>query len=185
MRPPEALLGIARRALADGVRGRRYRPDPSAFDAALGTPGASFVTLTAGPALRGCRGTLEPRRALLDDVARNSWLTAFEDPRFPPVRSSELADLTIELSLLSPLAPLAVSDLPGLVAAIAPDRPGLVLARGPRRATFLPKVWASLPEPETFVRALLNKAGLPPDRWSTDHRAWTYSVTSCRGPARG
>ena len=55
---------------------------------------------------------------------------------------------------------------------------GLVLEEGWRRATFLPKVWSQLAEPQAFLRALKQKAGLPPDYWSGSLRFHRYSTHS-------
>ena len=43
---------------------------------------------------------------------------------------------------------------------LRPGVDGVVLQYGQQRATFLPQVWESLPEPRAFVAALKHKAGL-------------------------
>jgi AMMECR1 domain-containing protein len=53
-----------------------------------------------------------------------------------------------------------------------------VLAAGGRQATFLPQVWAQLPEPRDFLAALWRKAGLPPGVWDADVQLWRYQVSS-------
>ena len=72
------LLELARAA----IEGRTARP---AASAALTGPGATFVTLTRGGKLRGCIGSLEPWRPLVEDVRSNARAAAFRDPRFPPL----------------------------------------------------------------------------------------------------
>ena len=57
-----------------------------------------------------------------------------------------------------------------------PGVDGLVLKLGPRRSTFLPAVWKSLPEPRDFLKQLKRKAGLPVDFWSTELRFERYGV---------
>ena len=73
------LVSIARRAIGSklGVAG-----DEPSHHAALGSPGASFVTLFCGEELRGCIGTLQARRPLGVDVRENAINAAFHDPRF-------------------------------------------------------------------------------------------------------
>jgi uncharacterized protein len=66
----------------------------------------------------------------------------------------------------------------GLLGSLEPGRHGLVIALGPRRATFLPQVWGSLPEPERFLGELKAKAGLPRDFWSPEMQAWRYTTRS-------
>ncbi len=177
------LLATARETLARGVLGERHRPDLARCEPSLRRNAATFVTLRAGARLRGCRGILEPVRPLLEDVAYNTWLTAFEDSRFPPVEAAELGALTIEISLLSPLRRVPAETREALFEALLPGETGLILAEGGLRATFLPKEWQSLPEPHSFVDALLRKAGLPTHGWSTGRQAWIYTTESLAGPA--
>ncbi len=158
----------------------------------LDEPGATFVTLTAsdgsgpersGPGrLRGCIGTLEPRRPLRADVAANAVAAATRDRRFPPVTADELPRIAIEVSVLSPAVPLLVADEADARARLRPGVDGVVLACGGRRATFLPQVWAKLPEPGDFLAHLRAKAGLPQDFWSDDITLSTYTVTEFHDP---
>jgi len=51
---------------------------------------------------------------------------------------------------------------------------GLILQAGPRRGTFLPAVWESLPEPADFLAHLKLKAGLSPAYWASDVKVSRY-----------
>src|SRR3990167_721388 len=62
-----------------------------------------FVTLRKNGSLRGCVGTFDAARPLLENVIRMASAAAFQDTRFPPVTRPELPDLQIELSVLGPL----------------------------------------------------------------------------------
>ena len=170
----ERGLGLSRPADAPAVHGL---PEP------LRATGASFVTLLGAQGLRGCRGALEPLRPVAHDVWFNAWSSAFDDPRFPPLEAAELATLDIEVSLLSALEPLVVASEAELLAALEPRRHGAVIALGPHRATFLPQVWESLPEPSRFLGELKAKAGLPRGFWSSELRAWRYTVEKLRAAA--
>ena len=86
------------------------------------------------------------------------------------------------MSVLSALEPLAATTRAVLLGQIEPGRHGLVLAAGSHRATFLPQVWQSLPEPGDFLDQLLAKAGLPATPWSPLTQAWRYTAESF-GPA--
>ncbi len=174
------LLRLARGSIESGLRRARPAglPPLSGLPAALAAPGASFVTLTASGALRGCRGTLEPRQPLAHDVWRNAWASAFDDPRFGRVRAEELAGLGIAVSLLSRLEPVIAVTEQELLDSLEPGRHGLVIARGERRATFLPQVWASMSSPAEFLAGLREKAGLPRNYWSPSIEAWRYTVES-------
>lgn len=177
----DLLLSLARRSIGEGL-GRPAAPSPPipAEDWArtLLEPAASFVTLKRLGLLRGCRGLLEPVRPLFEDVWLNAWSSAYEDPRFPPLAASELDDLDIAISVLSALEPIVAGSERELLSQVDPGRHGLVLALGPRRATFLPQVWSSLPDPQRFVGELKTKAGLPRDFWSPQMEAWRYTTRS-------
>lgn len=139
---------------------------------------ASFVTLTIGEELRGCCGTIEPRRALALDVWRNAQASAFDDPRFPPLGVREWAQVELEISVLSPLERVEAPDEEQLLRDLEAGRDGLVIAWRGRRATFLPKVWQHVPEPRDFLGRLKAKAGWPADFWAADVEVWRYRAES-------
>jgi len=99
------------------------------------------------------------------------------------VAPRELAGLELEISVLSPLAPLAARSREELLAALRPGEDGLLLEEGPRRATFLPAVWEQLREPERFLAQLERKAGLAAGGWSPARRVWRYKVATLSGVA--
>lgn len=177
--PPEdaRLLEVARSSIEHGLRhGRPLAVEAERFGAALRAPGASFVTLRRGETLRGCTGSLEPRRPLVVDVAENAFASAFRDPRFEPLALRELFHVRIHLSLLGPTEPLAADSEEALLAALRPGVDGLVIEEGGRRATFLPAVWEQIPDPRDFVAHLRRKAGLPDRGWSPALRVSRYEV---------
>jgi AmmeMemoRadiSam system protein A len=172
-----SLRALARASIEHGLaRGRALAVDPAEYPPPLREVGASFVTLEARGQLRGCVGSVEAHRPLVVDVAENGFGAAFRDPRFPPLARAELSGLTLRVSLLSPLEPLAAGSEAELLASLRPGIDGLVLRVGAARATFLPAVWKDLPEPRAFLRALLRKAELPDDRWPPGARVWRYTV---------
>ncbi|ROR32895.1 AmmeMemoRadiSam system protein A [Inmirania thermothiophila] len=178
-RERDVLLGIAQASIRHGLeRGTPLPVRAPDYEGALREPGASFVTLKRGGALRGCIGSLEARRPLVEDVAANAFAAAFEDPRFPPLAPEELEDLAVSVSVLTPPEPLPCASEEELIARLVPGEDGLIIADGAHRATFLPAVWESLPEPRDFLRELRRKAGLPPDHWSPRLRVWRYRTES-------
>ncbi|MCP5149802.1 MAG: AmmeMemoRadiSam system protein A [Ectothiorhodospiraceae bacterium] len=170
------LLALARAALHPHAL-------PPTLDATtpgwLTEPGASFVTLTLGGALRGCIGSIEATRALALDVHHNAIAAASRDPRFPPLDRDEVGAVRVEVSVLSALEPLAACDVDSLLGLIRPMVDGILIDDGARRATFLPQVWSVLPEPRMFLRRLGEKAGLAPGVWPASLRVWRYTVTKC------
>jgi uncharacterized protein len=139
---------------------------------------SAFVTLHRGAALRGCVGSIETYRTLVEDVAANAYAAAFEDPRFEALRAEELPDLTLHIAVLSATAVIAFASEGELCAKLRPGLDGIVIEQGERRATFLPAVWDTLPDPAEFLRELRRKAGIPTaDGW-LDLRVWRYTVHS-------
>uniref|UniRef100_UPI004057BBAB AmmeMemoRadiSam system protein A n=1 Tax=Candidatus Electrothrix sp. TaxID=2170559 RepID=UPI004057BBAB len=125
-----------------------------------------FVTLNINGMLRGCIGSLLGLEPLTAGVRRNAINAALRDNRFPLLTVDELADITIEISVLTPPQNLEYTDSIDLINRLQPGVDGVILkASGGAGATFLPQVWEQLPEPETFLRNLCLKAGLPADSW--------------------
>jgi AmmeMemoRadiSam system protein A len=174
----DELLKLAARSIEAGLAGDRLKVRASDFAQPLRVTRATFVTLMVSARLRGCIGTLEARRTLVEDVVSNAYSAAFEDPRFPPLERAELDQLDIHLSLLSSPEPILVGSEQELIAQIRPSVDGLVLEEGARRGTFLPSVWEQLPDPIEFLRQLKRKAGLPADYWSTTLRVSRYTSES-------
>jgi len=141
---------------------------------ALASPGASFVTLRDGARLLGCIGTITPSRPLLDDVADNAVGAAFRDPRLPALTADEFARMSVHISVLTPLEPLAVDSLAELRAAVRPGADGLLIETGSHRGTFLPSVWEQLPDVDDFLVHLWRKAGLRPGSWPRGLRVSRY-----------
>ncbi len=133
----------------------------------LAEDGACFVTLYIGKdrSLRGCIGSLEASRPLVFDVADNALNSAFGDPRFPKVRTEEMKDIKIEISVLTKPVKLEVSSAKDLLKKLIPRKHGLTIQKGWARATFLPVVWDELKEKEEFLSHLCMKAGLGPEEW--------------------
>jgi AmmeMemoRadiSam system protein A len=171
------LLRLARFAIAQRLGETDAAPPPAPW---LDEPGATFVTLTQHVTLRGCIGSLEASRPLAVDVRENALAAAFRDPRFPPLTVVEWPAVAIEVSLLSALEALPLTDEREVLAQLRPGVDGLVLDFGHHRGTFLPQVWEQLPDPEAFLVNLKRKAGLPPDFWEPGMRLSRYTVTKWR-----
>lgn len=176
------LLTLARRSIEYGVQHGCAMPaaetGPALSDPALTAHGACFVTLNLHGELRGCIGTLQAYRPLVQDVVDNAFKSAFHDPRFSPVSRPELTALEIHLSLLSPSEPIGFRNEQELLQQLRPGIDGVVLQDGRHRATFLPQVWESLPEPAAFIAQLKHKAGLPAHYWSDTLTVRRYTVES-------
>lgn len=167
------LLAIARATISSAL-GKSMQADESA--PWLQEQGATFVTLTQNGELRGCIGSLEARRSLLADIKDNALAAALRDPRFAPLGADELDMTRVEVSLLSPLSPIAFSSEQDALAQLRPQVDGIVFEYGLYRSTFLPQVWEQLPEPAEFMAHLKYKAGLSPGFWDKDVKLYRYTV---------
>lgn len=166
----QTLLRLARQALELGVRGEKLPPlDVASLPPRLREHGTSFVTLTIHGDLRGCIGALEASQPLAEDVRDHAIAAALNDYRFPPVQTSELTRIQIEVSRLTVPVPLEYGSTEDLLAKLRPHVDGVVLREGSRRSTFLPQVWEQLEDPEEFLSHLCAKMGRPHDLWRKKH----------------
>lgn len=127
---------------------------------ALAAPRAAFVTLHVGGALRGCIGTLDRKRSLWSVVGDMAGAAATRDPRFPPMDVTDLRDMTVEISVLSPDTIIHRPE------EIEIGRHGLDVRRAGARGLLLPQVAIEHGlDREKFLAATCRKAGLAADAW--------------------
>ncbi len=131
----------------------------------------AFVTLKKHGQLRGCIGDLIPRRLLYLTVQSVAISAAVNDRRFLPVTKDELKDIDIEISVLSPIEPIAD------VSEIQVGRHGLIIVKGQNQGVLLPQVavennW----DRDEFLRQICLKAGLPEDAWQEGARLYVFTA---------
>lgn len=162
-----ALLELARRAIREAVLHRKL-PDVIPQDGFLSERRGVFVTLHVRGRLQGCIGVTEPSESLSEAVVRCAVSAALEDPRFTPMRETQLEEMSIEISLLSALEPIFSED-------IEVGRHGLLVVNHAQRGLLLPKVATEHGlTREQFLEETCRKAGLP-------HEAWKDSETRLFG----
>lgn len=178
--PPlrQQLLQLASESIRKGLCGETLEVRAADYAAPLREARATFVTLHVDAQLRGCIGTLEAHRLLVEDVASNAWSAAFRDPRFPALTWPEYERIEIHISILSPPEPVQFTSEEDLLAQLRPRIDGLIIEEGFYRGTFLPSVWEQLADPREFLRQLKRKAGLHPDHWSSRLRVQRYTTES-------
>ncbi len=120
----------------------------------------SFVTLHIHDKLRGCIGYIQPIAPLKEQLRMCARAAAFEDPRFYPLTKEEYPEISIEISLLSPIE--EVKNLDEIVV----GRDGLIVQHSIFQGLLLPQVatennWTK----EEFLSHTCLKAGLPSDCW--------------------
>ncbi|MCI0590191.1 MAG: AmmeMemoRadiSam system protein A [Gammaproteobacteria bacterium] len=171
----QCLLDVAWQSIHYGLE--RSEPPllkPDDYPEILREHRASFVTLTKEKRLRGCIGTLEAIRPLVEDTAHNAYAAAFQDPRFSPLTRGELDKLDLKISILSLSTPIAFTSEEDLLRQLRPGIDGLIIQQGDHRATFLPAVWDSLPNPTDYLRDLKRKAGITTN--DEPLKAWRYTT---------
>ena len=131
----------------------------------------AFVSLHKHGRLRGCIGHFGEDMPLHEIVAEMARAAAFEDPRFMPVTADELADIDIEISVLTPMRRIQSLDEFEL------HRHGIYIRKGYRSGTYLPQVadevnWTK----EEFVsHCAQDKAGIGWDGWK-DAELYVYEA---------
>lgn len=166
------VVELARASIAESFGGPRvFKPSHSFLEA----DGACFVTLRKGEQLRGCIGSLRARRSLYDDVVENAKASAFEDPRFDPLEERDLAAVSIEVSVLTPMEAVDAQSEEELLRQITPGVHGVHLSWAGRGALFIPAMWEQLPDAREFLFHLRRKAGLPKE-WLPGMRAMRFTA---------
>jgi len=139
----------------------------------LEKPLGAFVTLRKDEKLRGCIGRFEPNQPLWQIVQQMAIAAATEDRRFSPVTATELPQIKIEISVLSPRRRIKSA------AEIEIGKHGVYLQKGNRSGVFLPQVAAENNwDKEMLLKQLcISKAGLPPG-CHTDPATELYTFTA-------
>ncbi len=151
-------MDLARRAVMSAVEGA----EPTASvpcDVPSAELTGAFVTLQRDGRLRGCIGEINSKEPLAKVIARCARAAALEDPRFRPVRPDELAQIKINISILSPPRRSNAEE-------IEPGKHGVIVSRGYRRGVLLPQVavergW----DARLFLEEACVKAGLEREAW--------------------
>ena len=167
------LIKLARSALEAEVTGLP-KPPINSTGGIMAEHRGCFVTLTNSGRLRGCIGTFQPHGPLAEMIVEMAGAGA-RDPRFVmnPITPNELDELTVEVSILSPLQETSEP------AELEVGEHGIYVVRGPYSGCFLPEVatdqgW----DAEQFLtQSCTGKAGLPPDAWR-DKDTKVYLFTS-------
>ncbi|MDD5382482.1 MAG: AmmeMemoRadiSam system protein A [Candidatus Margulisbacteria bacterium] len=127
------LVSLARQTVETYVKEGKVIAPPKEPTAEMKEKAGVFVSLHRKGHLRGCIGTFAPTtESVAKEVIRNAIEAATRDPRFPPVKAEELADLEISVDVLTD--PVAVGSERELDA----KKYGVIVKSGPRRGLLLP-----------------------------------------------
>jgi len=133
-----------------------------------------FTTLTKQGKLRGCIGFPYPVKRLDEAIIESAIAAAVDDPRFEPVRMSEMDEITVEVTILTPPEKInaKAKDLPKFVEI---GRHGLIVKMGPFSGLLLPQVAVEYGmNSEEFLCETCMKAGLPPDCWLSGAEVYRF-----------
>ncbi len=164
------LLEIARNAIADHIT-QQETGSITGYPGSLNYKQGAFVTIRIMGELRGCIGTMETDQIIPEVIRHLSIQAAFRDWRFPPLSKSELPQLEIEISLLTPARKIDSHKN------IILGRDGIIIKKWGHSAVFLPHVatdqgWSL----KQTLAHLCIKAGLSSDDWKKEAQFFTFQA---------
>ena len=167
----QQAIDLARWTLNSYVKGLANVPQPELTDPYFNEKAGVFVTLKKNEMLRGCIGIIQPVDILARNIITSTRNSAQKDHRFPPVRSEEVDELEIEISILSPPKKSKLED-------IEIGKHGLIVEGCSLSAIYLPQVatevgWTF----DQWLNSLCNKANLPTSYWK-EKEAKFYTFTA-------
>ncbi|MEO5357744.1 MAG: AmmeMemoRadiSam system protein A [Nitrospirae bacterium YQR-1] len=162
------LVQLAKEAISEYVKNKVMITPPDDMGSEMKERAGVFVSLKKAGQLRGCIGTFYPvRENVAWEIIRNALSAATDDPRFSPVRSDELEDITYSVDVLtSPVKVDGISELD-------PAKYGVIVAQGNRRALLLPAL-EGVDTVEEQLRITKMKAGINPH--DTDVEIFKFEV---------
>jgi AmmeMemoRadiSam system protein B/AmmeMemoRadiSam system protein A len=170
----EMLMDVARKELRTIFRsGVTVELDEGLLSKEVGMQSGAFVSLYLANDLRGCIGSFQSEDPLWLTVQEMTRAAATRDSRFRPVEESELDNISIEISVLSPLK--KIRDASEIIL----GKHGVYMKKGGLRGTFLPQVavktgWTL----EEFLgHCAKDKAHIGWDGWR-EAELYVYEVTA-------
>jgi AmmeMemoRadiSam system protein B/AmmeMemoRadiSam system protein A len=154
-------LSIARRTLETYLTDGSV-PDILVSSLGLQKPLGAFVTLKKKTGeLRGCIGQFISDQPVARVIQNRAIAAAVSDSRFSPVTSDELSNLSVEISILSPMRKIDSPD------EIVMGKHGVLLQKGGKGGTYLPQVAEGFGyDKEAFMNSLAEeKAGIEKNSW--------------------
>lgn len=145
---------LAKRTIEDYLRSGKVISPPSRIPEVFQKKAGTFVSLHKKGRLRGCIGTYLPTQDnLANEIIKNAISAATQDPRFPPVDTSEIKDLEISVDVLSKPEPVKSQR------ELDPKKYGVIVSKGWQRGLLLPDL-EGVDTVEQQLEIAKQKAGL-------------------------
>ena len=165
------LISLARKSIINYLTFGKDLEEPKDCPKGLTENSGVFVTLKkmtpdGGKNLRGCIGFPLPHYPLVQATILAAKSAAVNDHRFPTVTISEMNEIAIEVTILTPPFVLEVNDPKEYLKQIKIGVDGLIVKRAGRSGLLLPQVpvdWGW--NVEEFLEHTCGKAGLPSNCW--------------------
>ncbi|MGM0531976.1 MAG: AmmeMemoRadiSam system protein B [Bacteroidota bacterium] len=168
----KTILKIARRTLEEYIRNAQIPEfDEEEISETLKKKTGAFVTLQKDGELRGCIGRFEADKPLYELIRQMAIASATQDARFSSVTEDELDDITIEVSVLTPMEKIESVD------EIEVGTHGVYVEKGGMSGTLLPQVAENFnwTKEEFLGHCARDKAGIGWEGWK-DANVYKYSA---------
>jgi AmmeMemoRadiSam system protein A len=127
------IVELAKKSIETFIRENRIIDPPDNLPPEVHGKAGVFVSLKKHGELRGCIGTYSPcRESIATETIGNAISAGTKDPRFPPVRADELAELSYSVDVLS--SPEKIKH----VGELDPKKYGIIVVSGFSRGLLLP-----------------------------------------------
>ncbi len=150
------LVELAKKTVETYVK-QGKTPHPKKLTPEMRQRAGVFVSIHKSGQLRGCIGTIEPRK---DNVAKeiiaNAISSATRDPRFPPIAPDELDQLDYSVDVLTTPEPIKSQDQ------LDPKKYGVIVEAGFKRGLLLPDL-EGVDSVDYQIDICCLKAGITPD----------------------
>lgn len=149
-------IELAKKTVEEYARNKKLPQRPTEISKEMQRKAGVFVSIKKKGSLRGCIGTFIPSASnLYEEIVKNAYSAANQDPRFPPVKEEELKDLDYTVDVLSePERIKNINELDHL-------KYGVIVKKGFLRGLLLPNI-EGVNSVDEQLRIAKIKAGIDP-----------------------
>ena len=176
------LLSIARSTLEKLVR-REHTAKPAKYPISFNEKMGIFCAFykNGKRRSRAVIGLPYPLMSLVDALTEAVKTAVTGDEKFPEITPDELAEVKIEISVLTEPQIIEAMYDAKILGNIAVGSDGLFLQFGMYESYLMPQAWEGTSSKEDFLSALCVKAGLDQDAWhDTEIHLYKFQAQSFR-----